>query len=117
MLYCGGSVSLCCLEVLVHTDPDLIPDNLVWSYAELSVAPEVFNEPWDISSVETTRSYGKHWIDSRRSIAMKIPSVIVPQTNADFNILLNPTHSAYTAIHWQKGGTFSFDSRLFEASV
>jgi hypothetical protein len=29
MLYCAAAISLCCLEVLVHTDPDLIPDHLV----------------------------------------------------------------------------------------
>jgi RES domain-containing protein len=117
MLYCAGSVSLCCLEVLVHTDPDLIPDNLVWSYTELPVAPETLNERLDISNVETTRRYGKYWIDSRRSVALKIPSVIIPQTNADFNILLNPAHNDFTDIIWQRGGQFSFDIRLFEASA
>lgn len=113
MLYCGGSVSLCCLEVLVHTDPDLIPDNLVWSYAELLSVPESFDEHWDTSNVESTRPYGKYWIDSRRSVALKIPSVIVPHTAADFNVLLNPTHDAFADLQWQRGGKFSFDVRLF----
>jgi len=66
------------------------------------------------SNVETTR-YGKHWI--RRSVAMKIPSSIIPQTNADFNVLLNPTHGEFTDIAWQRGGQFSFDVCLFEASA
>jgi RES domain-containing protein len=117
MVYCAASVSLCCLEVLVHTDPDLIPDNLTWSYAELPGQPEVFEETWDILDIERTRAYGKYWIDSRRALSMIVPSVIVPQTYADFNLLLNPTHSAFGDILWQRGGRFSFDSRLFEASA
>jgi RES domain-containing protein len=117
MLYCGASVSLCCLEVLVHTDADLIPDNFIWSYAELPVEPEIFEEPWDVSNIESTRSFGKYWIDSRRSPAMKVPSVIVPQTYTDFNILLNPTHDILGDIRWHRGGRFDFDTRLFEASA
>jgi RES domain-containing protein len=67
MLYCAATISLCCLEVLVHTDSDLIPDNLVWSSAELPADPEVFDGMWDVSNVEQTRPFGKNWIDSRRS--------------------------------------------------
>lgn len=116
MVYCGASVSLCCLEVLVHTDADLIPDNLAWSYAKLPVDPEIFEETWDILNVDQTRAYGKYWIDSRRSLAVKVPSVVVPRTDSDFNILLNPTHEAFSEILWQQGGGFSFDPRLFKAS-
>src|SRR5262245_9153592 len=112
MLYCAASVSLCCLEVLVHTDRDLIPDFYVWSYAELLVEPEIFDEPWDVSNVEQSRLYGKQWIDSRRSLAMRVPSVIVPSTDADFNVLLNPTHDVFDDIRWELGGKFGFDTRL-----
>ncbi len=119
MLYCAATVSLCCLEVLVHTDSDLIPDNMVWSWAELPVDPENFDGNWDITEVEQTRWFGKRWIDSRGSLAIRVPSVIVPYTDVDFNILLNPTHEAFTDIHWRRGGTFTFDPRLFldEASL
>ncbi|MGD0617326.1 MAG: RES family NAD+ phosphorylase [Bryobacteraceae bacterium] len=114
MLYSASTVSLCCLEVLVHTDPDLIPDNLIWSWGELPADPEVLDYRWSIADVGQTRVAGKRWIDSRRSLAIRVPSVIVPDTPVDFNILLNPTHAAYTDVQWQRGGPFRFDPRLFD---
>ena len=113
MLYCAANIALCCLEVLVHTDKDVIPDNYVWSYAELRADPEVFDGLWDIHSLDQTRWYGKSWIDSRRSLGIMVPSVIVPNTGVDFNILLNPTHDAYSEVVWKRGGPFAFDRRLF----
>ena len=119
MLYCAATISLCCLEVLVHTDPDLIPDNLIWSSAALPADPEVLDDVWNVGDLEQTRAFGKEWIASRRSLAIRVPSVIVPHTNVDFNILVNPTHEAFSDIVWQRGGTFTFDPRLFfhEASI
>lgn len=112
MLYSAGSLALCCLEVLVHLDPDTIPDNYAWSWSELPAEPEVFEGKWDITNVEETRRLGKSWIDSRRSLALRVPSVLVPDTAADFNILINPTHDAYAGLHWRHGGKFGFDDRL-----
>lgn len=119
MLYCAATVALCCLEVLVHTDSDLIPDNLVWSSGELPADPEIFDGMWDVSNVEQTRPFGKDWIDGRRALAIRVPSILVPQTSVDFNILINPTHETFSDIRWQRGGPFAFDPRLFfdETSV
>jgi len=114
MLYCAASVSLCCVEVLVHTDADLVPDNFVWSWAQLPADPEEFEAIWNIDNLEQTRPFGKSWIDSRRSVALRVPSAIVPRTLEDFNILLNPTHDAYSEIEWHRGGRFAFDPRLFK---
>jgi RES domain-containing protein len=113
MLYCAAAVSLCCLEVLVHTDPDLIPDNFVWSWAELPEEPERFEGAWDILDAERTRRFGKTWIESKQSLSLRVPSVTVPLTRADFNVLLNPIHDAYGAVAWHRGGMFGFDPRLF----
>lgn len=112
MLYSASSLALCCLEVLVHTDPDLIPDNYAWSWAELPLDPEVFDGKWSITHTVDTRRFGKAWIDSRRSLALLVPSVIVPPTSTDFNVFINPMHDAYNDIQWQHGGAFSFDPRL-----
>jgi RES domain-containing protein len=113
MLYCAATISLCCLEVLVHTDSDLIPDNLIWSSAELPINPEVLDAVWDIGNVEQTRAFGTKWVASRRSLAIRVPSVIVPHTDVDFNVLVNPTHEVFSNVLWHRGGTFTFDQRLF----
>jgi len=112
LLYSASSVSLCCLEVLVHTDPDLIPDNLVWSWAELPEDPETLLYRSRLTDIERTRAAGRRWINSRVCLAVRVPSVIVPHTGVDFNVLLNPTHDAFTAVTWQSGGAFKFDPRL-----
>jgi len=113
MLYSAAALSLCCLEVLVHTDVDLIPENMVWSWAELPVDPEPMEYVRDISNIEQTRALGKRWIEERRSLSIQVPSIIVPLTRIDFNILLNPLHDDYGNLQWQRGGRFVFDPRLF----
>ena len=107
------------VEVLVHTDPDLIPDNLIWSSAALPADPEVLDRVWNIGDFEQTRAFGKEWIASRRSLAIRVPSVIVPHTDVDFNILVNPAHDAFSDIVWQRGERSLSTPRLFfnEASI
>ena len=113
MLYCASSVSLCCLEVLVHTDSDLIPDNLTWSWAQLPAEPEQLPDERHPANLERTRALGKRWIDSRSSLALRVPSIIIPHTEVDFNVLLNPTHESFSELRWTRGGVFMFDPRLF----
>jgi hypothetical protein len=73
---------------------------------QVSNLRRVFNPPADrlrhIWLVEQAGAAGKRWIDSLRSLAIRVRSVIVPHTPADFNILLSPLHDAWTAIEWQR---------------
>jgi RES domain-containing protein len=91
-----------------------MPDEYVWSYAHLPVEPEEFNELWDVADHERTRQHGTRWIVERRSLGLAVPSIIVPHTRVDHNVLLNPTHDLWSEIIWEPGGNFEFDTRLFE---
>jgi len=91
-----------------------VPDNLVWSWAKLPRATEALGAR-NTADLEQTRAAGKRWINSRRSLAARVPSVIVPDTHADFNVLLNPVHEAYSDVEWSRGSAFRFDPRLFFA--
>ncbi len=117
MLYSASSLALCCLEVLVHTDADLIPDNYVWSWTTLPTAPDNLDELRDIRDHNQTQSFGKYWIESRQSLAIAVPSVIIPRTPIDFNVLLNPLHDAFDQLPWERGGSFDFDDRLLSGAA
>jgi RES domain-containing protein len=109
MLYCSAALSLACLEVLVHLGQDQIPPDYVYSFAELSVPAETaeFRGVW--SDEDATRRLGHAWAASRRSLALLVPSAIIP---VEFNVLLNPVHPAYTDMSWSAPEPFRFDQRL-----
>ena len=109
MLYATSSLSLACLEVLVHLDKTQFPTDFVWSKTELELGPGCLltENPKDVSS---TQSAGRTWIAENRQVAVRVPSVVVPE---DQNILLNPTHKLYAGLTWQDPRPFEFDLRLF----
>jgi RES domain-containing protein len=52
---------------------------------------------------ESTPVYGDEWLQGRESVALRVPSAVIP----DDNILLNPAHEDFKAleidespIHW-----------------
>jgi RES domain-containing protein len=62
---------------------------------------------------DATRAFGRQWATSRSSLAVLVPSVIIP---IEFNVLLNPTHSNFDAVKWSAPEPFGFDSRLLRSS-
>ena len=89
------------VEMLVHLDRDLMPDNFQLveialeaktTIAEISVAdmPDVWQ-----ADLKVTRGIGDAWLAGASSLALRVPSVIVPET---WNVLLNPLHPAASAM-------------------
>jgi RES domain-containing protein len=109
MLYCSGALSLACLEVLVHLGPDEIPPNYVYSSVELKEPVETSEFRGDLADVEATRRLGRSWATSRQSLALLVPSVVIPM---EFNVLLNPVHASYLDVSWNSPEPFRFDQRL-----
>jgi RES domain-containing protein len=114
MLYCSGALSLACLEVLVHLAPDLIPPDYVYSSAEVTVPPEAVEFRGDLGDENTTQRLGHSWATSRQSLAILVPSIVIP---VEFNVLLNPVHPSYTDVVWSVPEPFRFDQRLLLKSV
>ena len=114
MLYCSGALSLACLEVLVHLAPDLIPPDYVYSSAEVTVPPEAVEFRGDLGDENTTQRLGHSWATSRQSLAILVPSIVIP---VEFNVLLNPVHPSYTDVAWSVPEPFRFDQRLLLKSV
>lgn len=113
MLYCSTTLSLACLEILVHLSPDEIPAGYAYSAAEFEDDPETAGFRGALSDLDSTRRYGHAWASSRRSLALLVPSVVVP---VEFNLLLNPTHSRFPDVIWGPPAPFEFDPRLLRKS-
>ena len=65
-------------------------------------------ERWQ-SDLLFTRNFGDEWLTARRSLALVVPSVVLPESN---NLLLNPMHSRANELRVMDQQPFTFDSRL-----
>jgi RES domain-containing protein len=111
MLYTAEHLSLACLEVLVHLDKGQLPRDYVWSKAEITETPDVLGQIVP-STVSACQAAGEEWIRRGEQLAVRVPSVIIAE---EFNVLLNPGHSAYESVIWSEPRAFRFDPRLFAA--
>jgi len=109
ILYTAEHLSLGCLEVLVHLDKAQLPRDYVWSKAELLEHPELLSTTIP-PSITACQSAGERWIRGGQQLAIRVRSVIIPE---EFNVLLNPNHSAYATLSWSDPRPFHFDPRLF----
>lgn len=117
VVYTAAHLSLSIVEVLVHTDPDLIPDDLTAFEIEVpdtagivGVEPGDLPEDWaHIPNHPACRAVGDAWLDRGEHPLLSIPSAIVPEER---NYLLNPAHPAASGLRVLRSRPFSFDTRL-----
>ena len=114
VVYTSSSAALACLETLVHMQALAkpverwlftieVPDRLV---EELRAFPA----GWDSEPASTaSRTVGDQWIVSQRSVALLVPSVVVPLEN---NALINPRHPQFKLDGIGKPVRFRYDPRL-----
>jgi len=64
----------------------------------------------DVHDRTATRAFGDAWVQARESVALKVPSVAVPDA---YNYLLNPNHPDFAAqVTLEPLGPFAFDARV-----
>lgn len=114
--YVSSHLSLAALETLVHADRRSferdyvvfrlsIPEDL-----SLELRDEDLPEDWQARAVsEGARQVGDAWLAARASVALSIPSVIVPEER---NYLLNPEHPLFTELTIESPRPWRFDVRL-----
>ena len=119
MVYTAGSLALAALEVLVHLDcPQLLQ-----SYVQIPVEfGEDLCRRLDLASLpqewadnpapDWTKSVGSEWVASRESLALAVPSAVVPD---EFVYLLNPLHPGFFALRIGQPDSFRFDPRLIKS--
>ncbi|WP_338923792.1 RES family NAD+ phosphorylase (plasmid) [Pseudomonas silesiensis] len=116
-LYFADSPALSVLEVFVH----LGHDEIIQSYdlfeltlpskMVLRANPESLPESWRSEPAsQETAAFGDAWIDTGSSLALAVPSVIVPQS---WNYLINIQHSEFVkAVETAHSIDFTFNGRL-----
>jgi RES domain-containing protein len=121
MVDTSSSLALAALEVFVHLDPAESPE-FVSIAAEVPVDEGSLEdekqailiglpEDWRRVGHPLLRQMGAGWIASGRSLAMVVPSAVV---DGEWNILINPLHSAALAIKFDQPKPFEFDARMFK---
>jgi RES domain-containing protein len=94
MVYTSAHISLAILELLVHVDTDLVPDD--WVLIEVmipdsaviqNVAAAKLPPDWRAFPVpDRVQALGDTWVQAGTALALCVPSVIVPEQS---NVLLN----------------------------
>ena len=94
---------------------DLIPDDYV--LLRLDMAGMLPTEDRDIleqgpalAEESQCRNHGDRWLDEKRSLLLRVPSVIVSESQ---NILLNPEHALMKRVPKPSHRPFEFDERLY----
>jgi RES domain-containing protein len=121
VLYTAEARSMAILEVLVHLSSEELPDDMylltldvpdTMSQEELPVAqlPPDWQRP---TQLQLTALLGETWLREERSLALRVPSVLVPQ---EYNLLLNPAHPEFREVRLAgEPELFFFDERLRKA--
>jgi RES domain-containing protein len=121
MVYLSSSLSLAALEVLVHADPEDLPDPYSACAIEVPAAvvatiekvdPPKISPDWRSDSPPgALRSFGDTWVREARSVLVELPSVIIP---SEQNFLLSPAHGDSGKLTRLSPERFTFDPRLMK---
>lgn len=116
VVYVAGSMSTGILEILVHVNDRAylaafiafeieVPDQHIETLQDLPLDWRQLPEPYPMS----TQKLGSEWALSLRSLALKVPSAVVP---SEFNLLLNPRHPAMSKVQFGEPQDLWLDPRL-----
>jgi RES domain-containing protein len=116
-VYVSGSKSLATLELLVHLDvAQPLPRFVAFTfYLDDSLVERLpldrLPRHWrTVRELVVTQRLGDDWLASCRTLALAVPSALVPE---EFNYLLNPAHPAFARLRFGRPMPFLLDPRLF----
>jgi RES domain-containing protein len=105
MVYLASSRALAALEILVHL-PNPLSRRKPYFLVEAQIPADSLR---DASWAGDPASTGADWIHAESSLALRVPSVLVPE---EPNYLLNPRHPDMREIRTGAPVGFTFDPRL-----
>ncbi len=116
MAYASEWIALAALEVLVGVQRSGVLDAYALISAELD-AERV--QAWPIDPLPVnwrdspppseTQAIGDRWVREARSLALRVPSVIVA---SESNFLINPAHPRFSSVRIGQPARIAFDTRL-----
>lgn len=115
-IYTAESMSLCVLEYAANVSLHLMPASLSitvytlpersWQEFSLDELPQNWQ---DIPAPAETQEWGSTKLLHAASLALKLPSVIIP---SEHNYILNPLHPEFKKVRIKEILPFTFDSRI-----
>ncbi|PYS80600.1 MAG: hypothetical protein DMF67_19850 [Acidobacteria bacterium] len=113
LVYASESLALCLAECLVHVTGSLPKD---YAAFKIEIRDDDIEElrlkklkaEWEHDLVRT-RTIGDEWLIKERSLALIVPSAVLPDSR---NILINPQHPGAARLRVVSQQPFTFDSRL-----
>jgi RES domain-containing protein len=111
VVYLANHPASAVLEVIAHTNADDFPDEMQMLTVECKAASLYTPRLPSFWKVDTalTREIGDKWLSTTRSVLMKVPSALLPDT---WNYVLNPAHSDAHKVTILKKQRFPIDPRL-----
>jgi RES domain-containing protein len=113
-VYLAESRALAALEIMVHAPREML--QLDWAIIRVEVPAEWIEESgapptgWRNHPVsDTARKSGAAWLQACQGVALRLPSVIIPQ---EYTLLVNPRHANVAQLVVSDPEVFGFDSRL-----
>lgn len=120
VIYTSGSISLCALELLAHTSGIRPAGTFQIMHIEIAdhaefmkISEDLLPTDWQgLATYPITQQLGSAWYQSRKSLALQIPSAIIPQES---NYILNTDHPDFhDHVNIQKITDFIWDHRFPE---
>lgn len=119
VIYTSASLALAALELFVHIDVDLLPNDLVAIATEIpesltveTVNPANLPKNWRrYPASESLKDIGTTWAAKRSSSVLAVPSAIIPEER---NYLLNPAHRDFKQVRLRRSIPFHFDPRMWK---
>lgn len=116
IVYTSGSLSLALLEILVQANAvkrltrqvcisAKLDDQYIKTY-KLNDLPKAWSS---IPYSHVSQSIGDQWLKEQTSLALRVPSVVVPQ---EYNYLINPRHPDFGSFIAEEPFPVPFDYRL-----
>lgn len=117
LLYTAEQRALALLETLVHLPVEDLPNDMYLMTLDVPddttremLTPADLPTNWQrLSMPQSTATIGHAWLQSGRSLALQVPSVVMPQER---NLLLNPAHPEFIRVRLLDAQPFYFDERL-----
>ena len=119
LVYTASTASLALLEMAVHLPRLRFAAEFILFEIEFpdALAEEInrmkLPDGWDAFPFSSaTQDIGNAWIASGRSLALRVPSAVLPY--GESNVLLNPAHPAFEHVRVVDQHAFQPDARLKE---
>ncbi len=118
MVYASEHQSLAALEIRIHIDRTAkrqlykcfafqFDEQLMDVFRVGGLPKDWMQEP----PPPSLQQLGDNWANSRASVILAVPSVIIPK---ELNYLINPKHPDFARLKIGKPADFAFDQRLFQ---